>query len=418
MVETTSSGSFIITSSPRLVKRDKTDIAQKIGMIKEIPLSGDLGIGITDRIFLIGHADGLELNDPHQVVNLQDTINTLGADTNSPLMRGLFDVYNEGARDIWLVAAAPMSEYIEGKDFRNTPIEYLGDNTFYEQYHTRLDTTYELLKDFDEVEIIVPLEAPFHDAGGADFLTQLSNHCEDGLATTGRIRIGFIGTRLTTYDGSEVAIMTEDSRLSTVSASAGGKFVILVGGEVSVNHSHIEVAYSASASTLAAAKLAVSRADRGLTYNKFKSAISPNQKDYSDDILSSLALAKINWIGRSKLGNRGVPYQVHMKSDNTLAEDESMLWAVSQLRIMSKVVNNVQAIGSRFIGTIGYPQFKDDVRRYMDYLVSDLVIKSYSLNIYRDDTDRNKAIVDVNIRPHGTLREVFLSVAVGNTSTI
>jgi hypothetical protein len=418
MVEISSSSNFIITSTPRLVKRELTNTTQRVGMIRSVPSSGDLGRGLSDRIFLIGHADGLQLNDPYQVVNIQDTINMLGADTNSPLLRGLFDAYNEGARDIWLVAAAPMNEYVPDLSERNTSTVIFSNQTFYELYKSRLDTTYSILRDFEIAELVVPLEAPFYGSEDVDFMSQLADHCADAFDNTGRIRIGFLGTRISAYDGQEIYNITQDSRLSTVSASDGGKFTILIGGEVSVNHPQIEIGYSISASTLAAAKLSTARMERGLTHRKFNAAINPSQSNYTDEELSTLALAKVNWIGRSQLGKRGIPYQVYPKSDNTLAADNSTLWAIAQMRIMSKVVNTLKAMGTQFIGSIEYPAFKQEVRDYLNFLVIDESIREYRLNISRSEDNPETAIVDVTLMPYGTLREVFLSVNVGNRSAI
>lgn len=58
------------------------------------------------------------MNDPYQVNDMQEAINLLRADSTSPLLRGLLEVYNAGARDIWLVAAAPMEEYVSNIDER------------------------------------------------------------------------------------------------------------------------------------------------------------------------------------------------------------------------------------------------------------------------------------------------------------
>ena len=126
-----------------------------------------MGFGDTARILLIGHADGLGVNDPYQVNDMQEAINLLRADSTSPLLRGLLEVYNAGARDIWLVAAAPMEEYVSNIDERLdlTQDAYLVDggspssydqidiqfdidaeypdtllvdcSTFYEKYHQR-----------------------------------------------------------------------------------------------------------------------------------------------------------------------------------------------------------------------------------------------------------------------------------------
>jgi hypothetical protein len=402
----------------RLVKRDLIDTTQKVGMIKEIPPSGDLGIGLSDRLFLIGHADGLELNEPIQVTNIQDLINILGADTDSPLLRAFFDVYNEGARDVWVVAAAPMSEYYEDVSVRNTDQVDLGNQTFYEAYHARLATTYSILREFSSPEIIVPVEAPFYDSDVIDFLTQLADHCGDSFTNTGKVRIGLIGTRISSISNSNIDTMAADARLATVEASGNGKFISIIGGEASVSHSQINVGYSTQAAVLAAGRLSTARIDTGLSHARLKTAIAPNTQDWSNSQLSTLALAKINWIARTSMGARGVPYQTQIMTDNTLDKDNSTLWSIPQVRLLSRVINNVQSLGERYIGSIGFPQFKQDVANYLNGLMSEDLLRNYNLNIYRDENDANLAKVDINLFPFGTLRELFVSVSVGNKMMI
>jgi len=409
-------GNFIINSSPRLIKSPLTDVTHKAASIKELPVDRDLGRTRTDRLYLIGHADGLELNDPIQVVSLQDIVTYLGADTSSPLLRATFDAYNEGARDIWIVAAAPMSEYIDDISNRNTPLAAFGSQTFYELYHSRLATTYNILREYSEPEIIVPLEAPFYYTENVDFLTQLADHCADAFNNTGRIRLGFLGTRISTHITTETEDMASDTRLSSVKDSQGGMFVSIIGGEVLVSHPQISTAYSISAATLAAARLSTMKMSMGLVHRNLLIAISPSYGDYTDSQYSELALSGVNWIKRSRLGQRGVPYQVYCETDNILSSDISSIWSMAHIRVMSKVVNQIQAMGSVRIGSVGYPKFKHGVISYMERLKIAKLIKGYNLNIYRDSADPYKVIVDVNIRPYGTLREVFLSIAVGNTS--
>jgi hypothetical protein len=417
MTEITTTSSFVINSTPRLVQGDVRDTAQRVGVIKEIPSGGDLGVGLTDRIYLIGHADGLALNDPYQIINVQDMINILGADTESPLLRGFFDVYNEGARDIWIVAAAPMSEYIIDQSDRNVSYEHLNDQTFYETYYDRLTTTYSILRDFSEPEIITALEAPLYYTGSVDFLTQLADHCADSVSNTGKIRLGFIGTKMENQATSDIDAILADSRISTLSNGSNGRYITIVGGEISVSHPQMEIAYSTSVSTSAAGMLSACRVDRGLMHKKSRTAISQSALELTPSQLSNLAINKVNWIGRTKLGTRGIPYQIHVKTDNTVTSGNNS-WSVSHIRVMSKVVNSIHAMGNRYIGSLGYPQFKQDVASYLNYLMQDNMIKDYDLSIYREVENPETAIVDVSLKIFGTLREIFLSVAVGNKTTV
>jgi hypothetical protein len=58
------------------------------------------------------------MNAPMRVSSIQEAIDLLKADFNSPLLRGIFDAYACGARDIYICSAAPMKEYVEITDDR------------------------------------------------------------------------------------------------------------------------------------------------------------------------------------------------------------------------------------------------------------------------------------------------------------
>jgi hypothetical protein len=402
------SSRFTISTGTRLVQAPATDTPRITGVIAHYPPSGALGLDSTDTIYLVGHADGLEINNPYQVSDIRALVN----------LKAFFDVYNEGARDVWLVASAPMSEYIRDIDDRNVVYESLGDKTFYEKYHERLDTTYEILEEFGIVEIVVPVEASFYGTGGVDFLIQLADHCSNAFDKTDNYRLGILGTRIDTIDDNTVSNMVNDSRLSTLESNGKGKFVCIMGGEVSVKHPQIELGYSTQVATLGAGKLSTARANQGLSNALFKSAITPSFADWGDEQLSSLAQAKINWVKRSIVGRRGVPYQVSLATDNLLTPDGSTLWSIPQVRTMWKVLYYVKSMGNRYIGTISYPKFKQDVFEYMNFLVDQLLIKDYNVDIYRDDNDPNLVRVDMGLILFGNIRELFVSVGVGNKNMV
>lgn len=418
MVDVSGSSKFSISTGTRLVQAPATDTPSITGTIAHYPPSGTLGLGFTDTIYLIGHADGLEINNPYQVSDIRALVNLMNADTESPLLKAFFDVYNEGARDVWLVASAPMSEYIGDIDDRNVVYESLGDKTFYEKYYERLDATYEILEEFGIVEIVVPVEASFYGTGGVDFLTQLADHCSDAFDKTDNYRLGILGTRIDIIDDNTVSNMVNDVRLSTLESNGKGKFVCIMGGEASVKHPQIELGYSTQVATLGAGKLSIARANQGLSNALFKSAITPSFADWTDEQLSSLAQAKVNWVKRSIVGRRGVPYQVSLATDNLLTPDNSTLWSIPQVRTMWKVLYNVKVMGDRYIGTISYPKFKQDVFEYMNFLVDQLIIKDYNVDIYRDSTDRSLVKVDMGLILFGNIRELFVSVGVGNKNMV
>lgn len=116
----------------------------------------------TNNILLIGHTDALVRYEITKVSSIQDAVNLLRADTNSPLLRGVFDAYSCGARDIYIMSAGPMSEYVANVAERNVKIFKDDINvtySFYENYFNTLAKCYSLLEQYDFLDFIVPLEA-------------------------------------------------------------------------------------------------------------------------------------------------------------------------------------------------------------------------------------------------------------------
>jgi hypothetical protein len=186
----------VSTLSPIVISPNKSTV------VNYKPSYEQLNADNTSTILLIGHANGIEFNNPINVRSMQSAIDLLGADLSSPLLRGVFDAYAAGARDIMICATAPMSEYVDKYSDRNTSSTLFGRNdatpseyTFYERYYERLEETYSVIKDLDFIDIIVPLETSIIKTGGVDFITQLADYCADFHNTTGYVQIGVIGSR-------------------------------------------------------------------------------------------------------------------------------------------------------------------------------------------------------------------------------
>lgn len=401
---------FIIEELPE--PGEILDTPSLYGIIRESPAYKGLGYGATDQLFLIGHASGLTLNDPHRVEDMQETINKLGADTESPLLKALLEAYNIGARDIWLVAAAPMSDYISELDDRLTPRSEWGDKNFYERYLERLQTTYAILEDFDYPEIIVALEAPFYYTGGVDFLTPLVYHCTAAFETTGKARLGIIGTRKETWTADDVTAMQEDGRLS-IGYGSPGKFVTVVHGEGIYSLPQLPLNYTYSYEVTAAALLSISPPDRGLTYANSRMVKSLAGPTLTDEQQNALSNARINPVVKTTKGKRGQTYEVVLATDNTLSDEGSDFWSIVQMRLVAKVIDAIVDIGNRHIGGVQYDKFKRDVEEFMVNLVANTYIRTYTLDIRQSSFDQGKVHVDVSVTPYFGVRELFFTVETG-----
>ncbi len=362
-----------------------------------------MSTGLTNRVFIIGHADGLNLNDPYQVLDVADACIALNLDSTSPLVRTLLEVYYGGGRDIWLVAAAPMSEYVADPSQR--------DETYYQTYADRLVDTYAVLEYWDLAQIIVLAEAPFYDAHGVDFVTPLADHCQAAFETTGQMRIALVGTRvgiaLTSVD---VNNMVNDPRIGTWDNP--GKFVSVMVGEGIYSFAEMPVGYSASVIGTVAAILASLDLRISLIYTPLPNMISSLGSIIQSDMVA-LSNAQLNPVSQTTKGVRGQPFQVVVMTDNTLAPSGSDYWSLGETRLVLQLFSQLTTLGKRYMGTIGYTQFQQDCNTFMDAIVANNYIRSYTLNITRDPNSSTAIFVDITLVPYTSLRQISFTTTIG-----
>lgn len=400
-------------------KSNLLDPPRKYGTIKEIHDYGDMGRGLTDSICLIGHCDGLEVNQPTKVTNMREIVRMMRADPDSPLLRGLLEAYNSGAKDIMLVASAPMREFIPNLIDRQTPMPEWGGKNFYENYYDRLADTYSILKEFDDYEIVVPLEAPFYDSGEVDFLNQLADFCTDTFALVSQPVIGIIGTRVVDMNTDDVTAMVADGRLQELGVDGNsvfqskGKFVVVAVGEGSFYHPQLTFSYSSSVAVAVASRMATLDYASSITYKHLSQVTSLTTKDLTKDQVKSLSSNRLNPAIRAISGRRSRSPQIVLATDNTLSPEGSDYWSVATLRIVSKVIKQIKVLGSRRIGTLGYGQLQKEIDDFLKYLIANRYLRDYKFNMYRSPFDANAAVVEVTLTPFLQVREVTFQTTVG-----
>jgi len=357
-------------------------------------------------------------------------------------LRGMFEAYNAGARDIWLVAAAPMSEYVPldnetTVDIRFNPMDEWGGLNFYEKYAQRLEATYAVLKYWDPIELQVLLEAPFYDSGSVDFIKPLITNVIQRFDLSGAPSIALMGSRLITFDADTLVAMqeqlTSDDPMGTWAFNAledhlvladsslaeflrdnqAGKYCMLVFGEGSITIPQFSKTYVSSVVATAAGVLASMRMDQGLVYKRLPNVVSPVGKDLTKDEVNSLANNRINPLIKLQRGKRGEPYQTVLATDNLMSPDGSDFWAVSQMRLVIKVAQRVRALGQRNLGTIGFSRFKQQVNDYLNTLTLSNQMRGFDAYIYREDDADQTVKVELMLRPYGSIREIFFTVEVG-----
>jgi hypothetical protein len=225
-------------------------------------------------------------------------------------MRSLLECYNAGCKDIWIYPVAPMSEYVDTISDRIT-IGFktgLGSKNFYQKYYDRLTAAYTILNDWDNFQIIVPVEAVFYDAGGVDFATQLVNFCSTNYTVTGTVSLGVLGTRIKdAVLDTAIQKMSTDTRIPTFGDA--GKNVMVVVGEALMHLPQMTTSYSSTLATQVAANLAVGSMARSIAGMKLFGAVSLVGPDLSSAQIDKLTLAKLNPAVRTKRGKRGGSYE-------------------------------------------------------------------------------------------------------------
>lgn len=443
-----------------------------VGSMRESQDYRYMGLGLTDRVFILGHNGSceLELNDPIQVTSMQNIVNELEADTQLPLLRSVMHTYGAGCRDIFVMRVAPGIEYVDSQQDRLLPsssvnksyaeiyefdssytipegitIQEWDSYTFYERYYARLEVAYRILLEWDLPQIVVPLEAPFYDAGGVDFVTQLADHCDEAFANTGAVRIGFLGSKTTDakISSEDIEAIKADTRFQDNTLGSKGKYVAAFLGECTFQTQEIASVYTASPIHVLAGMISTMPLNFGLTYKQIPNAVNLVGANMSNSDIANLAMLKINTIVRTQLGKRGQRFQIVSATDNTLAgvsasslqrfygesplvltaptgDERSAFWSVLNTRTIMLIIEQIRSIGRKFIGEIGFGQFKQEVQQLMVGLTAKDMIRDFSLRIYRPTLsaydlreDLFTAIVEVEVRPYCGVRSVTFMTEVG-----
>lgn len=386
------------------------------GVMIESPDYTNMGVGFTDRVFIIGHADGLPIGEHYQVGSMKEAVKALGQDPDVPLLRGLLEAYYAGARDLWIIPAAPLSEYVEDLEARLEPNAEWGGQNYYERYYDRLQVTYDLLASFEAPQWVAPMHAPLYGSGDVDFVTQLADHCALAFENTGSIRIGVIGTNVEEWTDAKVDDLVADPRWEF--ESGNGKMVLPVVGTGLYNIQEMITTHQGPLNTVVAAMAAQQPLNVGMTNQPLSQVITTNFADFSHSQLEKICNAKLNPVVRSIKGKRGQAFQVRMLTDNMLAANGSDYWSLAQVKLVMHVVEEIRRLGKRHLGTVGYPQFKEDVNQYMLDLAIQNAIRNYTLNFVRQQPEENMrfsetVVVEVSLQPYFGVRTITFQAEVG-----
>lgn len=383
----------------------------------------------TSTLLLLGHADGIAINDPIKISSIQSAVDLLAGDTNSPLLRGVHEAYAAGARDIMVCAVAPMSEYMARVADRNnstqifdlsaaTPSLY----TFYEKYYERLAVTYSMLKELDFIDYVVPLEASMIRSGDVDFVTQLANYLGDFHNTTGYVQLGVIGARTDGLSSDDIDLFESNSvftnkftqydSFGSVS-SDNGRFVIPIYGEGIYQHQTFANSYSAPVVASVAGKFASMSLNLSLIRSRIPGVLSVYGADLSQNDISRLESLGINTIYRAKKTRRAIPYEVNLTNEYTMANSQSTLTRVAQMRLIARVVSEVRAYGNAAIGKFGYDKAVSQTSDYLNSLRLSKTIVDFSFNVETSPIARDGLIFYIELVSSLGLRRINFAVSTG-----
>lgn len=393
------------------------------------PTYQDINQSNTSSIMLIGHADNVKINNPIKIKSIQNAVDLIGSDSNSPLLRGVFDAYYAGAQDIFICAAAPMSEYIFDIAERNTAYPYLLSNdatpvaqTFYQKYYERLEETYSIIKDLDYIDVVVPLETSFLNTGSVDFLTQLVNYCKDFHNYTGFVQIGIMGALNNGVSASDVDTLESDPRfvnrytlynINGSLASDHGRYVIPVYGEAMFSHTIQQLTYTNSVAAAYAGLLVSTPLNMGLIRKRLPGAMSLYGSDLTSAELQRLDQLGINTIFRGNKARRGRAFEVYVTNDYTLANLNSVFSKTPQLRLVALLASEVKGYGYDAIGKFGYDKVVSNVSSMLTLLKNNKVISDFEFKAKVSETERGVINLYINVISSLGLKQINLSLAAG-----
>ena len=383
----------------------------------------------TNSVVLIGHADGLEINSITKISNIQEAIDLLKANFESPLLRGVFDAHAAGCRDIYICPSAPMSEYVEDVEDRllRKPIYGINDATpllmnFYERYYDRLQQTYSTLINYDYFDIIVPLEVSFINTGNVDFVTQLANYCQNFHNLSGMIQIGVIGSRsngikaehIDSFESNNLFI-NKYTMMDGQNQIIGdmGRFVIPVYGELIMNHIFLNISYVSSGSATYAGLLSSTPVNQSLIRKNLPSAFGLSGISLNQSQVDRLDALGINTFTRNTRTRRGNTYLVYTTNDNTMAHPTSNYRKAPQIRLVSMLINEIKSLTTDTTGRFASQKASSDVLKMLNFLKKNGIISDYEMEAYMDPQIKGKMYFDISVVSSLGLRKISFSISSG-----
>ena len=403
-------------------------VAPKSSITNYRPTYKQLNKSNTSTLLLIGHADGIQLNYPVKIDSIQQAVDLLKADLNSPLLRGVLDAYSCGARDIMICASAPMTEYVDKYDNKHISTTLFNrdqatpsSRTFYEKYYERLQQTYQDIIDLDFVDIIVPLETSILNTGTVDFVTQLATYCSNFHNSTGHVQIGIIGSRSNGIKASDIDTMEQNSiftnKFTIYDNATGqissdkGRYIFPVYGEMVFQHPQIKLSYVSNAAAAVAGMISAASIGKALIRTRIPGAMSLFGDDLTQPEYLRLENIGINTLYRGKKTRRAVPFEVYLTNEYTMAAQSSPFTKLAQMRLISLVASEITAVSHFDI--MALDQIVFEAKQFLESLKTNSIINDYSFSVQTSETQRGVFIFEIGLLSALGLKRVDFSLAAG-----
>lgn len=395
----------------------------------------------TNSVLLIGHADSksLQINQLKRIQSLQDAINTLNGDTKSPLLRAIVNCYSAGCQDIHIMISAPMSEYVEDYDNLNSPIASFVSTkqatpstlTFYQKYYERLEDSYEIAKNFDFIDIVVPIGVSFIRCENVNFVRQLADFCSFLYTNSSTMVIGIIGSRTNGSNIQDIDTMSQKGYVnnflkdeqnatpSYLSSDGGiidiGRHIMLYYGEAVFSYPNMGLTFTSSISSAVAGQISNWPVYLGLNRKALKGAYSPVGVEMSSLQVARIHNNKINTMVKSNRTRRAIPFQVLISDDKTLAKDGSSLANLPQVRLVAMIMSEILSIASSASGKFSHDIIRERISGMFKMLKSSTpsIIKDYRFEMYADKRKRGNFYIEIDVVSPHTLKRINFGVVAG-----
>ena len=294
--------------------------------------------------------------------------------------------------------------------------------TFYQRYYDRLEESYSIIKNYDYIDIIVPLETSIINTGSVDFITQLALHCQEFHNHSGYIQIGVIGSRNNGILAEDIATFENNTIFTNKYTMFNpqneiigdmGRFVIPIYGELIMNHNFLNISYVSSGSATMAGLISATPVNKSLIRKKAFSVFGLSGISLNQSQVDRLDAVGVNTFIRNNRSRRGNSYQIEVTNDHTLANQNSNYRKVSLIRLASMLINEIQSLTSNTVSKFSSQKAISDVRQMLEFLKQNQIVVDYSFEAYSDSQEKGKLYFDISVVSTLGLKKLSFSILAG-----